>query len=132
MRNETDLGKACRWGFKNEVRAGDENRMFGVPTIREDIKRRGIKSVADIQNYGDEPRAIELLNPQKFSSMGLSPADLQQLRHKDEVRDIFRCIGQDFQPAHFQLLISAAAPNQQNQVSLNAFLEAVYQYSNTR
>lgn len=50
--------------------------MFGVPTIRKDIKKKGIKSVADINNYGDEPAAIHLLNPEKFSAMGLSPADL--------------------------------------------------------
>lgn len=63
--------------------------MFGVPTIRNDITKRTLKSVGDINNYGDEPNAIQLLSPEKFSSMGLTTDDFLELRPKNEIRDIF-------------------------------------------
>ncbi len=44
---DKDLGKATKNGWKNMPKSGDENRVFGVPTIRTDIKRNGVKSVAD-------------------------------------------------------------------------------------
>jgi len=34
---DEDLGKPQRLGFRNIVREGDEDRIFGVPTIRDDI-----------------------------------------------------------------------------------------------
>jgi len=82
--------------------------MFGVPTIRSDINKKGIKSVADINNYGDEPAAIHLLNPEEFSTMGLSPSDFHQLRDSSEIKDIFSCIGHNFSPAKFLTLLSKA------------------------
>lgn len=56
VRPDYDLGMASKYtsihdqyraGFRNTPRAGDEVRTFGLPTIRSDITRRGIKSVAD-------------------------------------------------------------------------------------
>lgn len=47
MRPDDDLGKSNRHGFRNIVKEGDENRMFGVPTIRYDIKKPARVSVAD-------------------------------------------------------------------------------------
>lgn len=82
--------------------------MFGVPTIRNDINKKGIKSVADVNNYGDEPAAIHLLNPEQFSTMGLNPSDFKQARDQSEIKDIFHCIGMDFSPAKFQAFISRA------------------------
>ena len=41
------MGKTNKHGFRNVPKNGDENRIFGVPTIRDDIKKTGIKSVAD-------------------------------------------------------------------------------------
>jgi hypothetical protein len=51
-----DLGKATkflsliinlRFGFRNSAKTGDETRVFGVATIRNDIMKKGMKSVAD-------------------------------------------------------------------------------------
>lgn len=60
---DKDLGKTNKFGFRNTAKQGDENRVFGVPTIRDDIQKKGMKSVADPINYGDEPAGIELLFP---------------------------------------------------------------------
>lgn len=37
---EENLGKATRHGFRNETKSGDEKRVFGVPTLRNDISRK--------------------------------------------------------------------------------------------
>jgi len=37
--SDPNLGKATKFGFRNCTRRGDENRVFGVPTIRDDVTR---------------------------------------------------------------------------------------------
>lgn len=44
---DSDLGRTNRYGFRNTTREGDENRVFGVPTIRSDIRKSNMKSIAD-------------------------------------------------------------------------------------
>lgn len=55
MRPDDDLGRSNRHGFRNIVKEGDEQRLFGVPTIRYDIKKPERVSVAD-------PNVIVLCN----------------------------------------------------------------------
>ena len=78
-----------RFGFRNQTKEGDQTRVFGVATIRNDIEKKGMKSVADPQNYGDEKPAIALLFPEKFAHMGLSAEDFSKLRPKPEVKMLF-------------------------------------------
>ena len=47
MRPDDDLGVTNRYGFRNIVKEGDENRVFGVSTIRYDIPKPKLQSVAD-------------------------------------------------------------------------------------
>lgn len=42
-------------------KSGDENRVFGVPTIRTDIKRNGVKSVADPQVLYKQKQKIRIM-----------------------------------------------------------------------
>ena len=37
-----------------EITSGASNRAFGTPSIRTDIPKKDVRSVADTQNYGDE------------------------------------------------------------------------------
>ena len=69
---DPDLGQTNRFGFRKTPKPGDENRVFGVPTIRNDVMPPKKKSVADPNNYGDEVDAIRLLSPDMFSNMGLT------------------------------------------------------------
>ncbi len=46
---DADLGKSLREGFRNTTRAGDENRSFGIPTIRTDVRLPKLRSVANTQ-----------------------------------------------------------------------------------
>jgi hypothetical protein len=62
-----DLGKSVKPNCRNVVRKEeDQHRSFGVPTIRKDIPYKDFKSVADYQNYGDEPEAVDVLFPSNF------------------------------------------------------------------
>lgn len=47
MRPDDDLGRTNKYGFRNITKEGDENRLFGVPTIRYDIPKPKMQSVAD-------------------------------------------------------------------------------------
>jgi hypothetical protein len=47
VRPDDDLGRTNKYGFRNITKEGDENRLFGVPTIRYDIPKPARQSVAD-------------------------------------------------------------------------------------
>ena len=49
VRPDDNLGKTNKYGFRNITKEGDENRIFGVPTIRYDIPKPAQQSVADPQ-----------------------------------------------------------------------------------
>lgn len=73
---DNDLGRCTKVGSRNVVRKeSDRNRAFGVPSVRTDIPNKKMKSVADHQNYGDEPEAIDLLSPSTFVELGISEVD---------------------------------------------------------
>ena len=64
---DKDLGISVKPNCSNNVRKPEDiNRSFGCPSIRTDIPLKVKKSVADYQNYGDEPEAVDLLFPQTF------------------------------------------------------------------
>ena len=44
---DSDLGHTNKFGFRNTTKEGDQNRVFGTPTIRDDITRKTQKSIAD-------------------------------------------------------------------------------------
>jgi len=50
-------------------------RTFGIPSIRNDIDKRGTKSVADPLNYGGESNANELLKPKEYVYYGICNED---------------------------------------------------------
>ena len=76
LQADTDLGKCTKPGSRNVVRKPqDENRVFGCPTIRTDIPLKEKRSVADFNNYGDEPEVVDLLFPSTFTEMGITEYD---------------------------------------------------------
>lgn len=76
MQPDDDLGRSTKVGTRNVVRKPeDNNRVFGTPTIRTDIPFKDKRSIADFNNYGDEPEAIDLLFPSTFTEMGITEYD---------------------------------------------------------
>lgn len=75
---DSDLGKSVKPNCRNVVRREEDRyRSFGLPTIRKDIPEKGFRSVADYQNYGDEPEAVDLLFPSNYTELGIQEHDFR-------------------------------------------------------
>lgn len=69
---DADLGRSLRPGFRNMTRAGDEDRSFGVPSVRVDLPApRGTLSMANATNFGNEPDAASLVFPSAGVDRGI-------------------------------------------------------------
>lgn len=124
-----DLGRCTKSGCKNEVRnEQDINRVFGTPTIRLDIPYKQKKSVADHQNYGDEPDAVDLLFPTTFTEYGVSDFDFAALRTRDEIKELFSRIGYSYKVGKFNTMFNRAKALDQaasDACSVRAFMKIV-------
>eukprot|EP00921_Rhytidocystis_pertsovi_P021877 GHVQ01035006.1.p1 GENE.GHVQ01035006.1~~GHVQ01035006.1.p1 ORF type:complete len:412 (+),score=51.47 GHVQ01035006.1:132-1367(+) len=76
----------CSWRKQCEAPECDSGRVFGVPSIRADIREPAKRSLADVCNYGDEVGAGAVLSPQKYENIGLSDAHFMVPRPVEEVR----------------------------------------------
>lgn len=73
---DKDLGRSMKLNCTNQIRRPqDANRSFGCPSIRTDIPFKVWRSVADYNNYGDEPEAVDLLFPSTATELGITEAD---------------------------------------------------------
>jgi hypothetical protein len=106
---ERDLGRSLKPGCGNFVqREEDRERAFGLPTVRSDVPQKKLRSVADYQNYGDEPEAVDLLFPSNYSELGVSEADFRQLRSREEIRMLFSRIGFAYKAGKFNAIYNRA------------------------
>ena len=125
---DKDLGKSIKPNCRNEVRKPeDQDRAFGCPTIRTDIPFKERKSVADHNNYGDEPEAVDLLFPSTFTEMGISEYDFQVPRPREEIRALFERIGYKYGNGKFYVMYNRAKKEfaQGDMTNVRAFMIAV-------
>jgi len=131
---DADLGKSNKINCSNTVRKSeDEHRSFGVPTVRNDVPFKIWRSVADYQNYGDEPEAVDLMYPATATEMGISEADFQQMRNRDTIRVLFEKIGYSFKQGKFNAMYNKArecCSATDDRVSVRAFLQAMQIFKN--
>ena len=80
-------------GYRNILTEKSRHRTFGVPSVRTDIPKYAVRSVADSQNYGDDPTGKELLYPSALSQMGIDDDEFTNLRDKDDIFSLFRATG---------------------------------------
>lgn len=107
MMPDTDLGRCTKPGSRNMVRRQqDVERSFGTPSIRTDIPMKVFRSVADHQNYGDEPEAIDILFPATQLENGVTERDFVKLRPKQELRSLFEKLGYSYRPAKFNAIFN--------------------------
>jgi hypothetical protein len=90
---EPELGKTLTPGYRNILTEKSRGRTFGVPSVRTDIPKYAVRSVADSQNYGDDPTGKELLYPSALSQMGIDDDEFTNLRDKDDIFSLFRATG---------------------------------------
>lgn len=86
---DADLGLSCTPGFRNVA----TNRVFGVPTVRSDLCTSQRRSIADAQNYGDDPTAATLVNPPAVSEDAW-----RRPRSKADILDLFSAISTTLPP----------------------------------
>ncbi|CAG9329019.1 unnamed protein product [Blepharisma stoltei] len=124
---DPDLGRTNRLGFRNTVKDGDEDRQFGVPTIRNDIPKKSFKSVADPNNYGDEASAVQLLYPDFWLRYGITIEEFRRERPKEEIKDLFDCAGMEIKRGKLEAVCSKALQFA-GIVSLESFIQALRWY----
>jgi len=104
---DPDLGKCTKPGSRNMLRTPlDSDRAFGCPSVRTDIPMKVFRSVADHQNYGDEPEAIDILFPSTHLELGVTEADFSKLRNKADLRSMFEHIGYSYKPGKFNAIFN--------------------------
>jgi len=47
VKPDDDVGRSIRFGTRNLPKEGDEKRVFGIPTVRSDILKPALPSVAN-------------------------------------------------------------------------------------
>jgi len=112
----------------------DQDRSFGCPTIRVDIPYKQVKSVADYQNYGDEPEAVDLLFPSTFTEVGIEESDFQMPRDRASIKNLFESIGYSYKIGKFNAMYNKAREicnSVDDRVSVRAFMTAVQMLHDT-
>lgn len=126
---DNDLGRSTKPGCRNEVRdENDVHRVFGVPTIRMDIPTKDRRSMADHQNYGDEPDAVDLLFPNTFTEFGVKDDDFVALRPREDISRLFERIGYSYKIGKFNAMFNRAKVLDQSPIdacSVRAFMSVV-------
>jgi hypothetical protein len=94
---DQDLGRCTKVGRRNVTTAA---RAFGTPSVRSDLPAPpGRRSVADLTNYGDEPGAAALLNPQRFDNKGVPDREFLLRRPKEELQQLVDAGGYSLEEA---------------------------------
>ncbi|XP_014662076.1 PREDICTED: EF-hand domain-containing family member B-like [Priapulus caudatus] len=100
-------------------------RKYGVPTIRSDLPVPNAKKISDTKNYGEEPDASGLLNPNMLSSYGLMPRDVFTPRPKEAIRQVFTNLTKMSQEVFEELWGKATAKHPSGLVSIESFRQAL-------
>ena len=128
---DIDLGRDVH--YKNRVKnlqpsQRDLNRTYGVPSIRNDLPKKELKSVSDIKNYGDEPDAYELLYPHPEHNLGIDDADFEELMTKEEIYDVIKKYDFIIPEDEFNLMYQVGLknyPNSEGKMSPKSFISTM-------
>ncbi|KAL3146785.1 hypothetical protein ABBQ38_014767 [Trebouxia sp. C0009 RCD-2024] len=85
LQDDADLGKSVKEGWRN---LGPAGRIYGVPTVRHDIKAPKKQSIANAQNYGNEPNSRQLIHPAAMVERGITEQHFLQQMPKDAMRQV--------------------------------------------
>jgi len=61
-------------------------QIYGVPTVRKDIRAPKKQSIANAQNYGNEPNSMQLIHPSATAERGVNEQHFNQQMSKDAMR----------------------------------------------
>ncbi|CAF0827587.1 unnamed protein product [Brachionus calyciflorus] len=122
-------GKAASWETTYDVinkapfrHEPLKKRVYGVPTIRNDIPAPEFKKIQDRTNYGTDGNAWSLLAPSVFSHHGVYERDVLQPRSKEMIKQLMRKIGYNLSDEQFDATWEAAKTlNPYGEVSIEEF-----------
>jgi len=131
IKPDEDLGRDWHYGSKlKSLRPtqNDLNRIYGVPSIRRDLPKKIVKSVADIKNYGDEPDAYDLLYPHPESVRGVNDEDFEKLFGKEEIFEIMKKYDFNIPEKEYDIMFDITIknyPNNEGKISPKAFISTM-------
>lgn len=134
LQPDKDLGKSTKPNCRNVVwKEEDKYRSFGVPTVRNDIPGKPFKSVADYQNYGDEPEAIDLIFPANYPEYGVVEDEFKALKSRQYIKDLFEKVGYSYKIGKFNAMYNRAKEichSTDDRVNVRAFQAAISEMHN--
>ena len=125
---DIDLGRDVH--YKNKIKnlqpsKRDLERTYGIPSIRNDLPKKELKSVSDIKNYGDEPDAYELLYPHPEHNLGIDDKDFEELMTKEEIYELIKKYDFNIPEEEFNLIYQVGLknyPNNEEKMSPKSFI----------
>jgi EF-hand domain-containing family member B len=125
---DADLGKTLREGYRNIPPPGvDSNRAYGVPSVRTDLHLPARQSIANAQNYGNEPDANALLSPCSTADRGVNEDTFSQKRTAENIKQLLDSTASiRLSDAEFDEVFQAAAEEVGNgsMCTLTSFMRA--------
>ncbi|DBA88436.1 TPA: hypothetical protein ACH3X2_004926 [Trebouxia sp. C0005] len=127
LQDDADLGKSLKEGWRN---LGPAGRIYGVPTVRKDIRAPRKQSIANAQNYGNEPNSMQLIHPSATAERGVTEQHYKQQMSKDVMRDIIGASGILMDSAVFDAIFQHAAQRDQcnDSCCLDSFMHSRQQW----
>lgn len=128
---DIDLGRDSHYAskLKNvQPLQRDPNKVYGIPSIRRDLQKKEFVSVCDLNNYGNEKDAFELLYPHPCAPRGLDDEDFDALLTKDEIADILNKNQIEVPQEEYNLIYQIGLknyPNEEGKMSANAFISTM-------
>ena len=131
MEPDIDLGRDSH--YRNKLKnlqpsERDLNRAYGVPSIRNDLPLKKLKSVTDIKKYGDEPDVYELLYPHPENVNGIDDKDFEELMSKEEIYETIKRFDFNIPEDEFNLIYQVGLknyPNKEEKMSPKCFISTM-------
>lgn len=125
QRPDVDLGQAIRPGWRNLPPPDD--RAFGIPNVRTDVRAPVSRSVADHQNYGNEPSGKEVIAPSHFSQLDINEGDFLKSQTLPQIISIFRAINTPFGDDVLGQVYQQVASENEGHVSIALFRARLFE-----
>ncbi|MCQ2821485.1 MAG: DUF1002 domain-containing protein [archaeon] len=128
---DIDLGRSSHYASKlknGQPLEVDPNRVCGIPSIRKDLVKGSKPSILNMNNYGDEKDAYELLYPHPCAVRGLDFDDFDKPLSKEEVKEIMNNNNIKITDEEFNLIWTIGEknyPSQEGKLSSSAFISTM-------
>ncbi|GMH38274.1 hypothetical protein BSKO_06158 [Bryopsis sp. KO-2023] len=119
---DVDLGLTLREGWRN---VAPDDKVFGVPTVRLDIPAPPTRSVANMQNYGNDPDANQLIHPTGTAIRGVNEEHYLKGRTKEELRGLLLTSNVDLNDKEFEEIFrsSSERDGMKDRCCINTFMK---------